>query len=81
VFPPLYVGIVRSAEKTSSLAPALSRYIDYQQRVDACAPKIVSASIYPAILVLVGLGASGFFGMYVVPKSQPCTRAPAVRSR
>jgi len=68
VFPPLYVGIVRSAEKTSSLVPALSRYIDYQQRVDAVRAKIVSASIYPAILLLVGMGVIGFLGMYVVPK-------------
>ncbi|RPI40987.1 MAG: type II secretion system F family protein, partial [Betaproteobacteria bacterium] len=68
VFPPLYVGIVRSAEKTSSLVPALSRYIDYQQRIDAARARIVSASIYPAILVVVGLGVIGFLATYVVPK-------------
>jgi general secretion pathway protein F len=68
VFPPLYVGIVRSAEKTSSLVPALSRYIDYQQRVDAVRAKIVSASIYPLILIVVGLGVVGFLATYVVPK-------------
>jgi len=68
VFPPLYVGIVRSAEKTSSLVPALSRFIDYQQRVDAVRARIVSASIYPLILVVVGLGVIGFLATYVVPK-------------
>ena len=68
VFPPLYVGIVRSAEKTSNLGAALSRYIDYQTRVDAVRSKIVSASIYPCILILVGLGVIGFLGTYVVPK-------------
>jgi len=68
VFGPLYVGIVRSAEKTSSLAPALLRYIDYQQRVDAVRSRIISASIYPAILIVVGLGVIGFLAIYVVPK-------------
>jgi general secretion pathway protein F len=68
VFPALYVGIVRSAEKTSSLASALSRYIEYQSRVDAVRAKIVSASIYPIILIVVGLGVIGFLGAYVVPK-------------
>lgn len=68
VFPALYVGIVRAAERTSSLAAALARYIDYQTRVDAVRAKIVSASIYPIILVLVGLGVIGFLGTYVVPK-------------
>lgn len=68
VFGPLYVGIVRSAEKTSSLAPALARYIDYQQRVDAVRARMVSASIYPAILIVVGLGVIGFLATYVVPK-------------
>jgi len=68
VFPALYVGIVRSAEKTSSLVPALSRFIDYQQRIDAVRARIVSASIYPVILVVVGLGVIGFLATYVVPK-------------
>jgi general secretion pathway protein F len=68
VFPALYVGVVRSAEKTSSLAAALARYIDYQARVDAVRAKIVSASIYPFILILVGVGVIGFLGTYVVPK-------------
>lgn len=68
VFPPLYVGIIRSAEKTSNLGAALGRFIEYQSRVDAVRGRIVSASIYPAILILVGIGVIGFLGAYVVPK-------------
>ncbi len=68
LFPPLYVGIVRAAEGTSDLPRALSRYIDYQQRIDTVRSKIVSASIYPVILLLVGGGVSGFLIGYVVPK-------------
>ena len=68
LFPPLYVGIVRAAEGTSDLPRALARYIDYQQRVDTVRSRIVSASIYPVILLMVGGGVSAFLVGYVVPK-------------
>ncbi|MDB5916146.1 MAG: type secretion system family protein [Massilia sp.] len=67
-FPPLYIGIVKAAEGTSDLPRSLSRYIDYQQRIDAVRSKIVSASIYPMILLGVGGGVSGFLITYVVPR-------------
>ncbi|QGZ41807.1 general secretion pathway protein F [Pseudoduganella flava] len=68
LFPPLYVGIVRAAEGTSDLPRSLSRYIDYQQRIDIVRAKIVSAAIYPCILLLVGGGVSMFLIGYVVPR-------------
>jgi general secretion pathway protein F len=68
LFPPLYVGIVRAAEGTSDLPRALARYIDYQQRIDTVRAKIVSASIYPLILLGVGGGVSVFLIAYVVPR-------------
>lgn len=68
LFPPLYVGIVRAAEGTSDLPRALERFIEYQQRIDAVRAKVVSASIYPAILLLVGGGVSLFLMTYVVPR-------------
>jgi general secretion pathway protein F len=68
LFPPLYVGIVRAAEGTSDLPRALERYIEYQQRIDIVRAKVVSASIYPAILLCVGGGVSIFLMSYVVPR-------------
>jgi general secretion pathway protein F len=68
LFPPLYVGIVRAAEGTSDLPRSLARYIDYQQRIDIVRSKIVSAAIYPCILLLVGGGVSMFLIGYVVPR-------------
>ncbi|WP_426100730.1 type II secretion system F family protein [Massilia sp. TSP1-1-2] len=68
LFPPLYIGIVRAAEGTSDLPRSLSRFIDYQQRIDIVRSKIVSAAIYPCILLLVGGGVSLFLITYVVPK-------------
>jgi general secretion pathway protein F len=68
LFPPLYVGIVKAAEGTSDLPRALSRFIDYQQRIDLVRGKLVSAAIYPCILLLVGGGVSLFLIGYVVPR-------------
>ena len=68
LFPPLYIGIVRAAEGTSDLPRSLERYIDYQQRIDIVRSKIVSAAIYPVILLLVGAGVSLFLITYVVPR-------------
>lgn len=67
-FPPLFVGIVRAAERTSDLPQALRRFIDYQTRVDMVRGKIISATIYPSVLFTVG-GLVGLFLMtYVVPR-------------
>ncbi|MEK7802659.1 MAG: type II secretion system F family protein, partial [Pseudomonadota bacterium] len=67
-FSVLYVGIIKSAEGTSDLPKSLARYIDYQQRVDIVRGKLISAAIYPSILLVVGIGVSLFLICYVVPK-------------
>jgi general secretion pathway protein F len=68
LFSPLYIGIVKASEGTGDLPQSLARYIDYQQRVDVVRNKIVSAAIYPMILLLVGGGVSSFLIGYVVPR-------------
>jgi general secretion pathway protein F len=68
VFPVLYIGVVRAAEGTSDLPQALQRYVDYQKRLEAVRSKVISASIYPGILISVGLLVSLFLMVYVVPK-------------
>lgn len=68
IFPPLYIALIRSSEKTGNLAEALQRYVDYQLQVDFVRKKVISASIYPAILVMVGSLVIMFLMLYVVPK-------------
>ena len=67
-FPPLYLGMVRAAEGTSDLPRSLQRFIEYQGRIDAVRSKIVSAAIYPTILISVGGAVSFFLIAYVVPR-------------
>lgn len=68
LFPTLYVGVVHAAEGTSDLPQSLRRFIDYQQRIDSIRNKIISAAIYPSILMLVGGGVTFFLVGYVVPR-------------
>lgn len=68
IFPELYVATVRSAERSGNLADALSRYVVYQLQFDALKKKLVSASIYPVMLIGVGLTVTLFLLAYVVPR-------------
>ena len=68
VFPTLYVALVQSSERTGALGDALGRYIAYRQRLDLVRQKLVSASIYPLLLLLVGGGVVLFLLGYVVPR-------------
>ncbi len=67
VFPPLYCGLMRAAERTASLDNSLARYIEYRSRVDQVRRHVTQAMIYPAILCGVGLLVSLFLLGYVVP--------------
>jgi general secretion pathway protein F len=68
VFPPLYVSTVRASEKTGDLSEALTRYIEYQTQVDVVRKKVVSASIYPVLLIGAGGLVTMFLMAYVVPR-------------
>lgn len=68
VFPPLYVATIRASERTGDMQEALKRYLSYQTQVDAVRKKIVNASIYPALLFVVGGLVTLFLMAYVVPR-------------
>ncbi|MDO9050400.1 MAG: type II secretion system F family protein [Methylotenera sp.] len=68
VFPVLYIATVRASEKTGDLPEALSRYVSYEQQIGLVRKKIVSASIYPILLMGVGGLVILFLLGFVVPK-------------
>ncbi|SFU62354.1 type II secretion system protein F (GspF) [Polaromonas sp. YR568] len=68
VFPSLYVATVQASEKTGDLSEALVRYLAYQQQIDIVRKRIVSAAIYPVLLMAVGSLVIVFLMAYVVPK-------------
>jgi len=67
-FPPLYVATVRASERTGDLDRALGRYVAYQAQMEQIRKKIVSASIYPVLLMVVGALVMLFLLGYVVPR-------------
>jgi general secretion pathway protein F len=67
-FPDLYVSTVRASERSGSLAEALGRFVTYQTQLDGVKKHLVSASIYPVILIVVGGLVTLFLLGYVVPR-------------
>jgi general secretion pathway protein F len=67
-FPEVYVATVKAAERTGDLPQALARYIAYQLQFDALKKKLVSAAIYPVMLLVVGGFVTLFLLGYVVPR-------------
>lgn len=67
-FPPLYVATVRAAERTSDLPQALARYVAYQAQVEAVGKKVIAASIYPLLLLIVGGLVALFLLGFVTPR-------------
>jgi general secretion pathway protein F len=67
-FSPLYVATIKAAERTGNVREALGRYLAYQEELERVRKKIVAASIYPAILMVVGGLVLAFLMFYVVPR-------------
>lgn len=67
IFPPIYIATVRASERTGDLSEALSRYVGYQSKLNLVRDKVVSASIYPLLLMGVGGLVCLFLMFYVVP--------------
>jgi len=68
IFPELYIALIGASERTGSIADALKRYVSYQTRLNLIRSKVVGASIYPALLLLVGGFVLIFLLGYVVPR-------------
>ncbi len=68
IFPTLLVTSVKTAETTGDLPEALLRYNQYSENVDLLKKRIVSASIYPAIVVGFGVLVFMFLMIFVIPK-------------
>jgi general secretion pathway protein F len=67
-FTPLFIATVRAAERTGDVKEAISRFLDYRTQVDRVRRKVVSASVYPLMLLLVGVLVTTFMLLWVVPK-------------
>lgn len=68
VFPPLFISMVKAGEITGRLDLVLQRYAAYSEEQAELKQKITGALFYPLILLLAGVGVSGFIVTFVVPQ-------------
>ncbi len=67
-FPALFIATVRASETTGNLPEALIRYSLYLEQIDVLRKRIISASIYPALVLGFGFLVVIFLFAYVVPR-------------
>lgn len=67
-FPKLYVEMIRAGESSGHLDEVLQRLADYLERQEVRRSQIVSALTYPAVIVLVAIGAVVFMVTFLVPR-------------
>ena len=67
-FPALFIAAIRASERTSSLDEALSRYAAYATQLDTLRGRLMSAALYPVLLMAVGGLVILFLMGFVVPR-------------
>ncbi len=67
-FDALFIAVVSSAERTGQLQDALRAHADYLAWVETLRDRLVSASVYPLLLLFAGAAVVLFLLIYVVPR-------------
>ncbi|CDG81982.1 type II secretion system F family protein [Janthinobacterium agaricidamnosum] len=67
-FPPLLIASIKASERTSRIDDALDEYIGYEKVAQELGKKIISAAIYPCMVVGFGMLVCLFMMSYVVPR-------------
>lgn len=68
VFPPLLTSTVSASEQTGDVAHGLQRYLRHDEQTTRLRDKVVSASLYPAMLMISGLAVALFLLVFLVPR-------------
>ncbi len=68
IFSPLYVNLVMAGEASGALSDILSRLVKHLTSMKALRDRVMQALIYPAFLVLAGVGLIIIFITVMVPK-------------
>jgi type IV pilus assembly protein PilC len=67
LFPPLYAPILMAGERSGDLEEVLDRFVRYQRLVQDASKRVVSAMVYPAVLVGLSIVLIAVMLVYVVP--------------
>jgi len=67
-FPRLLINMVKTSEMTGDLAGTLDEMADYYTETEKARKQMLSALIYPSVVLTVAVGAVVFIVMFVVPQ-------------
>ncbi len=67
-FSPLYMHMIEAGEASGALDQVLLQLADFLEQQDALKHKIVNATLYPALMLCVGVGVLFFLMTFVIPK-------------
>ena len=67
-FPPVYLGMLESAELTGNLAQVLDQLSGYIERELEARRKVMSALMYPAVVFLMSLATVAILAIFVLPR-------------
>lgn len=68
MFPRLYPSSLKAGERSGELELVIRRFIRYMRLVLDARRRVVSALVYPAVLVLLSIAMISIMAIYVVPK-------------
>lgn len=71
LFPKMYVAMVRAGEAGGTLAKVLEQLAIHRESGEALRHKVQGAMIYPAIMVVMGMGIVTFMMSFIIPKIIP----------
>ena len=67
-FPPVFVSMVRAGEASGALPAVLERVAETREREQKLRAKVVSALLYPALLIVTAIAALLVIMLFVVPR-------------
>lgn len=68
IFPEVLIAGVKASERTSALIPALDDFLVYHDMLDGLRKKVVSAAIYPAVVMGLGALVTLYLLLFVIPR-------------
>jgi type IV pilus assembly protein PilC len=67
-FPPVYITVIAAGERSGNLTGVLEQYIGYLRVTTGFRSRLITALIYPAVLVLVAIIVVSYLATYALPK-------------
>ena len=74
IFNKLYVNMVKAGELGGVLEIVLNRLAEYQEKAQKLKNKIISAMVYPLIVMVIAVGILVFLMIFIVPKFEAMFR-------